>query len=223
MYMEVLHPCIWRFSLYESVQCIWRVCPCIWRFDAIYMEAIFYFRMEFPEYGMICPVQGCPASSFYWKFDQLKRHWYNIHVPYITMHQCSYCKKDFVERRHAKSHVKTHRIPAGLAISIRDFKKRNNRYRSPEPATLPRPRSTPIRSVVTSNLSSREQVAERRRRLAYICNQSQATQLRERGAGMVTRDQEVVQRAEGSTVRQPMKHWRGSGDDVVELDYIIDL
>ena len=33
----------------------------------------------------------------------------------------------------------------------------------------------------------------------------------------------MVQRADGSTVRQPKKHWRGSGDDVVELDYIDDL
>ena len=92
----------------------------------MYMAAIFYCRMEFPEFGMICPVQGCPASSFYRKFDQLKWHWYNIHVSEITIHQCSYCKKSFVERRHAKSHVKTHRTPAGLPISITDFKKRKN-------------------------------------------------------------------------------------------------
>ena len=132
--------------------------------------------MEFPEFGMICPVQGCPAPSFYWKFDQLKRHWYNIHVPEITMHQCSYCKKDFVEKRHAKSHVKTHRTPAGLSIT--DFKKRNTRYMSPGPATLPRPRTAP-RSTVT-HLSTREQAAERRRRLADVYNQSQAAQLSER-------------------------------------------
>ena len=177
--------------------------------------------MEFPEFGMICPVQGCPASSFYRKFDQLKRHWYNIHMQEITMHQCSYCRKDFVEKRHAKSHVKSHMTPAGSSIGITEFKKRNNRYMSPGPATLPRPRTTP-RSTVTQ-LSAREQAAERRRRLADVCNQSQAAQLSERGARIVTRDQEVVQRADGSTVRQPKKHWRGSGDDVVELDYIDDL
>ena len=177
--------------------------------------------MEFPEFGMICPVQGCPASSFYRKFDQLKRHWYNIHMQEITMHQCCYCRKDFVEKRHAKSHVKSHMTPAGSSIGITEFKKRNNRYMSPGPATLPRPRTTP-RSTVT-HLSAREQAAERRRRLADVCNQSQAAQLSERGACIVTRDQEVVQRADGSTVRQPKKHWRGSGDDVVELDYIDDL
>ena len=55
----------------------------------MYMEAIFYFRMEFPEFDMICPVLRCPASSFYQKFDQLKQHWYNINVPEIMMHQCT--------------------------------------------------------------------------------------------------------------------------------------
>ena len=138
------------------------------------------------------------------------------------MHQSSYCKKDFVEIRHAKSHVKTQRNPAGLPISITDFKKRNNRYMSPGPATLPRHISTPTRSTVT-NLSAREQAAERGRRLADVCQQSQAAQLSEMAVGIVTRDQGVVQRADGSTVRQPKKHWRGSWDDVVELDYIDDL
>ena len=170
---------------------------------------------------MICPVQGCQTSLFYQTFDQLKRHWYNFHVRKITMHQCSYCKKDFVEKRPAKSHVKSHRTPAGLSIAITEFKKRNNWYMSPGPATLPRPRTTP-RSTVT-HLPAREQAAERQRRLADVSNQSQAAQLSERGARIVTRDQEVVQRANGSTVRQPKKHWRGSGDDVVELDYIDDL
>ena len=177
--------------------------------------------MEIPEFGMICQVQGYQASSFYRRFDQLKRHWYNIHVQEITMHQCSYCKKDFVEKRHAKSHVKSHRTPEGSSITITEFKKRNNRYTSPGKATLPRSRTTP-RSTVT-HLSAREQTAERRRRLADVCNQSQAAKLSERGARIVTRDQEVVQWADGSTVRQPKKHWRGSGDDVVELDYIDDL
>ena len=36
----------------------------------LYSEIIF-IRMEFPEFGMICPVQGCPASSLYRKLDQL--------------------------------------------------------------------------------------------------------------------------------------------------------
>ena len=126
-----------------------------------------------------------------------------------------------MEKRHTKSHVKSHRTPAGSSIAITQFKKRNNRNMSPGPATLPRPRTTP-RSTVT-HLSAREQAAERRRRLADVCNQSQAAQLSERGARIVTRDQEVVQRADGSTVRQPKKHWRGSGDDVVALDYMDDL
>ena len=236
MYMEVFHiygsfPCIWKFSMfmeslfmymevlhhvYGSSLCIRRVFSCIWK------KYFFYFRMEFPEFGMICPVQGCPTSSFYRKFDQLKRHWYNIHVQEITMHQCSYCRKDFLEKRHAKSHVKTHRTPAGLPISITDFKKRNNLYRSPGPATLPRQGSTPTRSAVT-NLSFREQAADRQRRLADACQQTQSAQLSETGAWIVTRDQEVRQWANGSTVRQPKKHWRGSGDDVVELDYKDDL
>ena len=184
MYMEVFHvygsfPCIWKFSMYMDLfdvygefgriwrfcihvyggsLCIWRVFPCMWRY--------FCFRMEFPEFGMICPVQGCLPSSFNRKFDQLKRHWYNIHVQEITMHQCSYCKKDFVEKRHAKSHVKSHRTPAGSSISITDFKKGNNQYMSPGPATLPRPRTMP-RSTVT-HLSARGQAAERRRRLAEV-------------------------------------------------------
>ena len=51
----------------------------------MYMEAIFYFMMELPEFGMICPVQRCPTSSF----DQLKQHWYKVHVPEIMMHQCT--------------------------------------------------------------------------------------------------------------------------------------
>ena len=199
--MEVLHPCIWRFFMY--------------------MEKFFFSGWSFQEFGMICPIQGCPASSLYRKLDQLKRHWYNIHVPEIMMHQCSYCRKDFVEKRHAKSHVKSHRTPAGSSIAITEFKKRNNRYMSPGPATLPRPRTTP-RSTVT-HLSAREQAAERLRGLADVCNQSQVAQLSERGACIDTRDKEAVQRADGSTVRQPKKHWRGSGDDVVELYYIDDL
>ena len=170
---------------------------------------------------MICPVQEYPASSFYRRFDQLKRHWYNIHVQEITMHQCSHCMKDFVEKRHAKSHVKSHRTPEGSSITITEFKKRNNRYTSPGPATLPRPRTTPISTV--THLSAREQAAERQRRLADVCNQSQAAQLSKRRVRIVTRDQEAVQRADGSTVRQPKKHWRGSGDDMVELNYIDDL
>ena len=93
---------------------------------------------------------------------------------------------------------------------------------SPGPATLPRPRSTPTRSAVT-NLSAREQAVERRRRLADVCQQSQAAHLSQRGVHIVTRDQEVVQQADGSIVRQPKKHWRGSRDDVVELDYINDF
>ena len=118
--------------------------------------------------------------------------------------------------------MKSHRTPAGSSMAITEFKKRNNRYMSPGPATLPRPRSKPTRSAVT-NLSAREQAAERRRRLADVWQQSQAAQLRERGARIVTRDQEVVQWADGSTLRQPKKHWRGSWDDVVELDYIDDI
>ena len=151
---------IWRFCIhvYGGSLCIWRVFPCMWRY--------FCFRMEFPEFGMICSVQGCLPSSFNRKFDQLKRHWYNIHVQEITMHQCSYCKKDFVEKRHAKSHVKSHRTPAESSISITDFKKGNNQYMSPGPATLPRPRTMP-RSTVT-HLSARGQAAERRRRLAEV-------------------------------------------------------
>ena len=56
-----------------------------------------------------------------------------------------------------------------------------------------------------------------------MCQQSQAAQLSKRGAQIVTRNQEVVQRADGSFVSQPKKHWRGLWDDVVELDYIDDL
>ena len=169
--MLIVCPCIWRFCIhvYGSSLCIYRVFPCIWK------KYCFYFRMEIPEFGMICPVKGCPASSFYQKFDQLKRHWYNIHVQEITMHQCSYCKKDFVEKRHAKSHVKSHRTPEGSSITITEFKKR---YTSPGPATLPRPRTTPTSTV--THLSVREQAAERQRRLADVYNQSQATQLSDR-------------------------------------------
>ena len=204
MYMEVLFPCIWRFfpciwrfcfNVYGVCPWVWRFCfhvygscPCIWRFisvymefDAMYMEAIFYFRVEFPEFGMTCPVQGCLASSFYRKFNQLKRDWYNINVQDIMMHHCIYCSKECFERRHAKSHVKTHRTSAGLPITITDFKRMNNGYMSPGSATLPRPRFTPTRSDVT-NLSAREQAAERQR-LADVCQQSEAAKMSKRGRG----------------------------------------
>ena len=101
MYMEVFHVYGSFASIYMEVFYVYG--------EYVHVYGGFFFRMEFPEFVMICPIQGCPASSFYRKFDHLKRHWYNIHVPEITMHHCSYYKKDFVERRHAKSHLKTHR------------------------------------------------------------------------------------------------------------------
>ena len=64
MYMEVLHPCIWRFPMYMEF-----LHPCIYKFSmymesiSMYMEA-FFFRMEFRDFGLICHIQGCPA-----KFD----------------------------------------------------------------------------------------------------------------------------------------------------------
>ena len=45
--------------------------------------------MEFPEFGMVCPVSGCAGSTFFRKFDHLNKHWLQFQQRLVTLHKWS--------------------------------------------------------------------------------------------------------------------------------------
>ena len=93
--------------------------------------------MEFPEFGMVCPVSGCAGSTFFRKFDHLKKHWLQFHQRLVTLHKCSICETVFGAKRDGGKHIRSHHGQRGCLTS---FTKVNCRFMSPGEVTLPLPR-----------------------------------------------------------------------------------
>ena len=90
--------------------------------------------MEFPEFGKVCPVSGCAGSTFFRKFDHLKKHWLQFHQRLVTFHKCSICETVFGAKRDGGKHIRSHHGQRGCLTS---FTKVNCRFMSPGEVTLP--------------------------------------------------------------------------------------
>ena len=111
------------------------------------------FYMEFPEFGMVCPVSGCAGSTFFRKFDHLKKHWLQFHQWLVTLHKCSVWDTVFGAKEIGWKHIRSHHGQRGYLTS---FTKVDCRFMSPGDVTLPLPRK---KSTVPANLTPREQAA----------------------------------------------------------------
>ena len=175
--------------------------------------------MEFPEFGMVCPLSGCAGSTFFRKFHHLKKHWLQFHQRLVTLHKCSICETVFGAKRDGGKHIRSHHGQRGCLTS---FTKVNCRFMSPGEVTLPLPRK---KSSMPTNLTPREQAALQRQRIAAIAENSPAAALSQRGPRITTRDTEVIQKPDGSMAQRRKRLWGplSTPEPEMELNYVDDL
>ncbi|OWF34501.1 hypothetical protein KP79_PYT03432 [Mizuhopecten yessoensis] len=153
--------------------------------------------------GMTCPVVACGGRK-YDNYSQVRLHWNQVHLPYITYFCCERCnfrspRRNQVQRHYRQRHTLS--LEEAKLVSVAGKELHNAKFVDPGDKTMPIVKVSPGMALRREEAAARRLMESGRFDTSVLISRTIT----------VARDQEVVPLGRGQAIIQDKSHWlRGS-------------